>query len=133
MDSIGIISAEQTLRGKINFPAASAGPDTSDSTAIAADLQAGKIAYGANGKIIGTLETKEGTIDSKAGEVIYGQMPDGSDSYITIKVNQEDKYIVDPDKELSFKIDGETLALLAGITPEKIKTGETIFGVHGNA
>ncbi|WP_239613957.1 hypothetical protein [Cohnella mopanensis] len=90
-----------------NIGAIPVGPDTSDATAVAGDLRAGKTAYGPSGKVMGNVPVQAG------GNVVPGASdivkPAGIyDTAITVK-----GVPVDPSKVLA----GTTIAGTAGTMP----------------
>lgn len=120
-----------------NFPAVGQGGDTSDATATAADILQGKTAYGADGKITGTIPSVEGKqIVPKAA----GQIAVAGNVYTTGAriIPKEDNFIpANIRKDVS--IWGVVGTLDPGSTPEpdpnlipaNVKAGVTIDGVTG--
>lgn len=119
------------------FPAVGAGADTSDATATSADILKGKTAYGADGKITGTIDIVEGKqIVPKAA----GQIAVAANVYTTGAriIPKEDNFIpANIRKDVS--IWGVTGTLDPGTTPTpdpnlipaNVKAGVTIDGVTG--
>ena len=119
------------------FPAVGAGADTSDATATSADILKGKTAYGADGKITGTIDIVEGKqIVPKAA----GQIAVAANVYTTGAriIPKEDNFIpANIRKDVS--IWGVTGTLDPGTTPTpdpnlipaNVKAGVTIDGVAG--
>lgn len=62
------------------------GVDTSDATATADDIRLGKIAYGADGKMIGTIADYDGTSEPASGKSLFVQLVDKS----VTSVSEED-------------------------------------------
>ena len=54
------------------------GTDTSDATAVADDIRLGKTAYGADGKMTGTIADYDGTSEPASGKSLLAQRVDGS-------------------------------------------------------
>ena len=54
------------------------GIDTSDATATADDIRLGKTAYGADGKMIGTIADYDGTSEPASGKSLFAQLVDKS-------------------------------------------------------
>ena len=120
-----------------NFPAVGAGGDTSDATATAADILQGKTAYGADGKITGTIPSVEGKqIVPKAA----GQIAVAGNVYTTGAriIPKEDNFIpANIRKDVSIwgvvgTLDqGSTPAPDPNLIPANVKAGVTIDGVTG--
>ena len=120
-----------------NFPAVGAGGDTSDATATAADILQGKTAYGADGKITGTIPSVEGKqIVPKAA----GQIAVAGNVYTTGAriIPKEDNFIpTNIRKDVSIwgvvgTLDpGSTPAPDPNLIPANVKAGVTIDGVTG--
>ena len=62
------------------------GVDTSDATATADDIRLGKTAYGADGKMIGTIADYDGTSEPASGKSLFAQLVDKS----VTSVSEED-------------------------------------------
>ena len=62
------------------------GTDTSDATAVAADIRLGKTAYGADGKMTGTIADYDGTSEPASGKSLFAQLVDKS----VTSVSEED-------------------------------------------
>lgn len=62
------------------------GVDTSDATATADDIRLGKIAYGADGKMTGTIADYDGTSEPASGKSLVAQLVDKS----VTSVSEED-------------------------------------------
>lgn len=120
-----------------NFPAVGAGGDTSDATATPADILEGKTAYGADGKITGTIPSVEGKqIVPKAA----GQIAVAGNVYTTGAriIPKEDNFIpANIRKDVSIwgvvgTLDpGGTPAPDPNLIPANVKAGVTIDGVTG--
>lgn len=123
------------------------GTDTSDATATTGDILSGKTAYGASGKLTGTIPTVE-----QATPQIYLS----SGGLITSSSSQEAGYVAGGTKEATLQLKvqdwktitpgtteqtavaprtfttGEVLVLGdANLLPKNIKSGVSIFGVTG--
>lgn len=120
-----------------NFPAVGAGADTSDATATPADILKGKTAYGADGKITGTIPSVEGKqIVPKAA----GQIAVAGNVYTTGAriIPKEDNFIpANIRKDVSIwgvvgTLDpGSTPTPDPNLIPANVKAGVTIDGVTG--
>lgn len=120
-----------------NFPAVGAGGDTSDATAMPADILEGKTAYGADGKITGTIPSVEGKqIVPKAA----GQIAVAGNVYTTGAriIPKEDNFIpANIRKDVSIwgvvgTLDpGSTPSPDPNLIPANVKAGVTIDGVTG--
>ena len=120
-----------------NFPAVGAGGDTSDATATAADILEGKTAYGADGKITGTIPSVEGKqIVPKAA----GQIAVAGNVYTTGAriIPKEDNFIpANIRKDVSIwgvvgTLDpGSTPTPDPNLIPGNVKAGVTIDGITG--
>ena len=120
-----------------NFPAVGAGGDTSDATATPNDILEGKTAYGADGKITGTIPSVEGKqIVPKAA----GQIAVAGNVYTTGAriIPKEDNFIpANIRKDVSIwgvvgTLDpGSTPAPDPNLIPANVKAGVTIDGVTG--
>ena len=120
-----------------NFPAVGVGGDTSDATATPSDILEGKTAYGADGKITGTIPSVEGKqIVPKAA----GQIAVAGNVYTTGAriIPKEDNFIpANIRKDVSIwgvvgTLDpGSTPAPDPNLIPANVKAGVTIDGVTG--
>lgn len=59
------------------------GTDTSDATATADDIRLDKTAYGADGKMTGTISDYDGSSEPTSGKSLFAQLVDGSISEVT--------------------------------------------------
>lgn len=76
-------TVQQVVTPDANFAGLSSvtvepGTDTSDATAVAADIRLGKTAYGADGKMTGTITDYDGTSKPASGKSLFAQLVDKS-------------------------------------------------------
>ena len=110
MNSTGKLTAENVLNGKLNFPLAADGMDTTDADVVAEDILEGKIAYAQGKKITGNMKYL-GDLELAAGI---------------------DEVIIDPGYITGGVIAPVTAEIDENIIPENIKSGISILGVEGN-
>lgn len=84
-------AAQQVVTPDANFAGLSSvtvepGTDTSDATAVADDIRLGKTAYGADGKMTGTIADYDGTSEPASGKSLFAQLVDKS----VTSVSEED-------------------------------------------
>ena len=120
-----------------NFPAVGAGADTSDATATPADILKGKTAYGADGKITGTIPEFEG------GKIIPtaqgGNFVPGNVYLKSAKIIPKEPNFIPANIRKDVSVWGVVGTLDPGSTPTpdpnlipaNVKAGVTIDGVTG--
>ena len=120
-----------------NFPAVGAGADTSDATATPADILKDKTAYGADGKITGTIPSVEGKqiVPEAAGQIAVAGNVYTTGARI---IPKEDNFIpANIRKDVSIwgvvgTLDpGSTPTPDPNLIPANVKAGVTIDGVTG--
>lgn len=131
-----------------NIGAIETGTDTSDATATSGDILSGKTAYGASGKLTGTIPTVEQatpTITVSSGGMIVASASQsagyttGGDKSATKQLNAIGGVIQTPGTENillaqpgDYVIRDVLVKGDANLVPENIKSGVSIFGVDGS-
>lgn len=104
------------------------GIDTSDADATAENIEINKIAYTNGQKITGTLPLFP---NSRTFTVYGGITNDTENSKLTISTINTLKQILDSNLNMEFSASYSNVAGAIGLTPDKIKSGETILGITG--
>ena len=104
------------------------GIDTSDADATAENIEINKIAYTNGQKTTGTLPLFP---NSRTFTVDGGITNDTENSKLTISTINTLKQILDSNLNMEFSTSYSNVAEAIGLTPDKIKSGETILGVTG--
>ena len=104
------------------------GIDTSDADATAENIEINKTAYINGQKITGTLPLFP---NSRTFTVDGGITNDTENSKLTISTINTLKQILDSNLNMEFSTSYSNVAEAIGLTPDKIKSGETILGITG--
>ena len=104
------------------------GIDTSDANATSDDITINKTAYVNNQKVIGSLPLFP---NSRTFTVEGGISNDTENKKLKISTINSTKQILDSGVNMEFKASYADVAEIIGLTPEKLKSGETILGVTG--
>ena len=104
------------------------GIDTSDADATVENIEINKTAYINGQKITGTLPLFP---NSRTFTVDGGITNDTENGKLTISTINTLKQILDSNLNMEFSTSYSNVAEAIGLTPDKIKSGETILGVTG--
>ena len=104
------------------------GVDTSDADAAAANIEINKTAYVNGEKITGNLPLNNTTL------VVDNATVSSDDRNNKLEMNSTNltKQIIDNNVNMKFNANYSDVATTIGLTPDKIKRGETILNVAGN-
>ena len=104
------------------------GVDTSDADATAANVEINKTAYVNGEKITGSLPLNNTTLVVDNAEISL----DGENNKLEMNSTNSTKQIIDNNVNMKFNANYSDVATTIGLTPDKIKRGETILNVEGN-
>lgn len=104
------------------------GVDTSDADAAAANIEINKTAYVDGEKITGNLPLNNTTLVVDNATVSL----DDRNNKLEMNSTNLTKQIIDNNVNMKFNANYSDVATTIGLTPEKIKRGETILNVAGN-
>lgn len=104
------------------------GIDTGDADATAENIEINKTAYINGQKVTGNLPLFP---NSRTFTVDGGITNDTENSKLTISTINTLKQILDSNLNMEFSTSYSNVAEAIGLTPDKIKSGETILGVTG--
>lgn len=104
------------------------GVDTSDADAAAANIEINKTAYVNGEKITGSLPLNNTTLVVDNAEISL----DGENNKLEMNSTNSTKQIIDNNVNMKFNANYSDVATTIGLSPDKIKRGETILNVAGN-
>ena len=104
------------------------GVDTSDADATAANIEINKTAYVNGEKITGSLPLNNTTLVVDNAEISL----DGENNKLEMNSTNSTKQIIDNNVNMKFNANYSDVATTIGLSPDKIKRGETILNVAGN-
>lgn len=104
------------------------GVDTSDADAAAANIEINKTAYVDGEKITGNLPLNNTTLVVDNAEISL----DGENNKLEMNSTNSTKQIIDNNVNMKFNANYSDVATTIGLTPDKIKRGETILNIAGN-
>ena len=104
------------------------GVDTSDANAAAANIEINKTAYVNGQKITGNIPLNNTTLIVDNAEISL----DGENNKLEMNSTNSTKQIIDNNVNMKFNANYSDVATTIGLTPDKIKRGETILNVEGN-
>ena len=130
---IGLLTIDEMTAAVTNLVVG--GTDISDATVTGADLRKGVTAYGANGKVTGTIPTVTPSLSANVVTVPQGYISE--EKTITIGKLYDGNYAVTPGVDAvhigantyfpnGLRIDGAP-----ALSPENIRYGKSLFGVEG--
>lgn len=104
------------------------GVDTSDANAAAVNIEINKTAYVNGQKITGNIPLNNTTLVVDNAEISL----DGENNKLEMNSTNSTKQIIDNNVNMKFNANYSDVATTIGLTPDKIKRGETILNVAGN-